>query len=117
MIDGFSRIEKAFITISVLIMIYLFYVILSGFWGPKINSGDIVNKFYEPRRVTTEIRNIMIGNSLHPQPIPVVDDEDFVFIIEGSTKKEEKIRKRVEVTKQTYYSYEVGDHIILEKAI
>jgi len=78
-----------------------------------IVSGVVIDKRYEPPR--TYVRTVMKpifgfkGQvSYFPVTETVYDDEDFVLVVRGKTKKGEIKARNFYVSKQTYSLYKVG---------
>ena len=75
----------------------------------RIERGNIVSKHYEPKKVTTSM--ILVGQVM--VPTTSIDDEDWVIMVKGKTKKGKVVTKRVEVTQVFYNSAKVGDFVNL----
>ncbi len=71
-------------------------------------KGELVDKFYEPPRHYTEVEYDVVFQMAMVKSR--YDDEDFVFIIRDSVDTEIFI-ERLEVSRETYESFRVGDRV------
>lgn len=81
---------------------------------PKIDSGKIVAKHYEPEMFYMTYTPVIAGTNIVMMPQYHIDREDYVLHVKGIYNDKE-IVQRVYTTKECYNSYKLGDKWIKSK--
>lgn len=93
------------VTIIVLLVVVPIAAVIAT--APILDEGVVVEKYHEKASTTYMYRKI---GSVH-QMVPIVDDEDWVIEVRGTTENGKERTERWEVPEETWKHVEIGDTV------
>jgi hypothetical protein len=92
--------------------LYLVTVLVIVNCGPAIMRGTLVNKIHEPEESWVQMMPVVTDKTTTMIPIVHNDDEDWLFIIEDTSKSSAEIRQRkIYVSQDVFDQHKEGDWI------
>ena len=67
---------------------YVLLAVALSACGHSIHEGEIIEKYYEPKRTYTYTTYMYVGNMMIPQIHTGYDDEDWIIVVKGVNGKD-----------------------------
>lgn len=91
-----------------LVILLIAFLIKDTFFPNHLKAGTIIEKRHEPERRWIGTESVLVGKVMIPFQKIFIDDEDWVFIIEGIDKKGKTKQQKLYVSPETWVSFNVG---------